>query len=264
MAAEFEIAITFIVYLLFFAWLGYRRGFRAEAALFFVALFGWIGLEWFGDIVVQLANLGGKFFTFALSGGLGGGEEEAFQALQAAPNVITEANRDSFLFIIWVVLVALTYAATSGQAAGSRQRRNDGLPVTPGALIDTLAGVLSGQGRPTSPPPDARLRGWAVIFGIANGLLFASLLLPRLLTLLTPTGATPFGIPEGAGPLRILGSGLRVIADAVGQIWQAIQPQGSWVLLILLTLFLVITAGTLRGGGGKNGTRDNANAKSSS
>jgi hypothetical protein len=258
MAAESEIAVTFLIYLLFFAWLGYRRGFRAEAMVFLVTLVSWIGLDLFGDIVVRVANLGGKFATFAASGGLSAGEEEALQALQSAPDVITEANRESFLFLIWVLLVVITYMITSRQGGGSGRRSAGGaLPVTPGALIDTLAGVLSGQGRPTAPPPDTRLRGWSVIFGIANGLLFASIFLPRLLALLSPQPVVYGGIPEEASPLRLLGAGIGVVADTVRQIWRVIQPEAPWVLLLLLTLFLVLAASTLRGGsgGGSAGSR---------
>src|SRR5215216_3278681 len=102
---SFEIAITFIVYLLFFAWIGYRRGFRAELTVFMVAFFSWIGLKLFGDVVVRLANLGGKFLAFAASGGLGSGGDAAYDALKTAPDIITAENQDSFLFIIWVILV---------------------------------------------------------------------------------------------------------------------------------------------------------------
>ncbi|RIK43147.1 MAG: hypothetical protein DCC55_06610 [Chloroflexi bacterium] len=252
MAVEFEIAITFIVYLLFFAWLGYRRGFRAEMTVFLVALLGWIGLMVFGDVVVTLANLFGKFVAFALSGGLGEGGDAAFEALRTAPDVITEANRESFLFVIWVILVVITYVVTTTQATQRRQRGTPVIPLTPGALADALAGVFAGQRRAAAPPPDARLRGWSVILGIANGLLFASIFLPRLLALLAPQTVAYTGIPDSTSPFRILGAGLRVVFDAIGQLWELIQPQGSWVLLILLTLFLILVAGTLRGGRGGN------------
>lgn len=91
-----------------------------------------------------------------------------------------------------------------------------------------------------------------MILGIANGLLFASIFLPRLLALLAPQTVAYTGIPDSTSPFRILGAGLRVVFDAIGQLWELIQPQGSWVLLILLTLFLILVAGTLRGGRGGN------------
>lgn len=252
MAIEFEIAITFIVYLLFFAWLGYRRGFRAEMTLFIVALFGWIGLMVFGDVVVTLANLFGKFVAFAASGGLGEGGDAAFEALRTAPDIITPANRDSFLFIIWVILVVVTYIVTTTQATQRRQRATPVIPLTPGSLADALAGVFAGRARAAAPPADAQLRGWAVILGIANGLLFASIFLPRLVALLAPQTVPYTGIPDSINPFRILGMGLRVVFDAIGQLWQLIQPEASWVLLVLLTLFLILVAGTLRGGAGGN------------
>lgn len=252
MSITFEIAITFIVFLLFFGWLGYRRGFRAEMTLFIVALFGWIGLMVFGDVVVTLTNLFGKFVAFALSGGLGEGGDAAFEALRTAPDIITAENRDSFLFVIWVILVVITFVITTTQATQRRQRATPVIPLTPGSLADALAGVFAGQPRAATPPPDARLRGWSVILGIANGLLFASIFLPRLVALLAPQAVTYTGIPDSINPFRILGTGLRVVFDAIGQLWRLIQPEASWVLLILLTLFLILVASTLGGGRGDN------------
>jgi hypothetical protein len=255
MSINFEVAITFIVYLLFFAWLGYLRGYRAEMAVFLTGLLGWIALELFGDVVVRVANLGGKFFVFAASGGLGASGDDAFRALADAPDVITAANRESFLFVIWVILVVIAYVVSSNRAARARRRSAGAVPLTPGAFIDTLAGVMSGRG-PASAPPDAGLRGWAAVVGMANGLLFASVFLPRLLALMAPDWVAYYGIPESAGPFSILVAGFQTVFYTIRQLWQWIQPQASWVLLVLLTLFLVLAANTLRGGSGS------ANAKS--
>ena len=231
MPGQFEIAITFIVYLLFFAWIGYRRGFRAELIVFLVALFSWIGLQLFGDVVVKMANLGGKFIVFATSGGLTASGDEAFDLLKQAPDIITDANRDSFLFVVWVIVVVITYVLTTP----TRRQARGGGPLTAGL------------------PADSRMRGWAVLIGMANGLLFASVFLPRLLALLAPQVVACCGIPEGAGPLQIFLTGMAVVFDTLQQLWHLFGPYGPWILLGLLTLFLLIAVGTLRGGSSSGG-----------
>lgn len=249
MTAQFEIAITFIIYLFFFAWLGYRRGFRAELLVFLFALGGWLGLQVFGDAVVQIANLGGKFVSFILSGGLGADSDAAFDALKAAPDIITADNREAFLFMVWVVLVVFAYIIGSVMASNSR-RRGGSNPLAPGAIFFSL-------------PPDVRMRGWAVLLGIANGLVYASVFLPRLVALLVPGDVDYAFVPAGAGPFEILGSGLELVFDSLKQLWVALQPLGPLVLLVLLTSFLVIVAGTLRASRGGSGSA-NANGKASS
>lgn len=254
----FEIAITFIVYLLFFAWIGYRRGFRAELIVFMVAFFSWIGLELFGDVVVQLANFGGKFLAFVASGGLGSGGDAAIDALKTAPDIITPENQDSFLFVIWVILVVLAYIFSS--PVPGRRRAAEAVAEAPVVLVSNLTGLLSGQSRSGSVPSDARLRGWAVLIGIANGLLYASVFLPRLMALLFPEATAYFEIPKGAGPLQLFVTGMKVVIDSIEQLWRLAGPYGPLIVLVMVTLLLLIAAGTLRKGSSSgNGS---ANARS--
>jgi hypothetical protein len=256
MTGRVEVAITFLVYLLFFGWVGVRRGFRAELLAFLVGLIGWVVVQEFGNIFVQLANLTGKFARFAASGGLGGDSEAGFAALQAAPDIITAGNRESFLFLVWVALLVMAYLM-GGSLGGSKRPRTSMIPLTPGAIVESFAGLMSGQLKTGSPaPPDARLWGWAVILGIANGLLYASVFLPRLIALL---GGANINVPQNldeANALQILGSGLRIIFDNLLLLWNSIGDQAPLALLIIITLFLVIVAGTLRG------SKKNAGAKS--
>lgn len=242
-----DIAITFLVYLLFFAWLGVRRGFRAELAVFLVGLLGWIGLEQFGDVVIRLFNLFGKFITFAAAGGLGAGGEDAFAALQSAPDIITSGASQSFLFVLWVIILVLTYVGSASATSSPRSRR-DAVLLTPGSLIEALTGVFSGRFTFDRPaPPDARLTGWALLLGIANGLLFAAIFLPRLVALLAPEGSYLVGLPEQVNAFTVLAGGFSILLENLAALWRLVRPQGSLVLLIALTLFLVLVAATLRG-----------------
>ncbi len=256
MTGRLEIAITFLVYLLFFGWVGVRRGFRAELLTFLAGLVGWVVIQEFGNVFVQLANLTGKFARFATSGGLGGDSAAGFAALQAAPDIITASNRDSFLFLVWVVLLVIAYLM-GGSLGGSKRPRTSMIPLTPGAIVESFAGLMSGQLKAgSSAPPDARLWGWAVLLGIANGLLYASIFLPRLIALLGGEGVImPYGIDE-ANAFEILGSGLGLIFDNLLLLWHSIGAQAPLALLIVVTLFLIIVAGTLRG------SKKNAGAKS--
>jgi len=256
-AGSLEVTITFLLYLIFFAWLGYRRGFRSELIVLLVGLFGWLGLQAFGDVVVKIANLGGKFIAFALSGGLGGDSEAGFAALQKAPDWLTPANQDSFLFLVWVILLMLAYIFSSSPQK-SRASQNP-LAVPSDLLVNTLSGLFAGQlnvGSP--PPPDNRLRGWAPILGIANGLLYASIFLPRLIALVAPE--VDFALlSEEVNVLGFLGSGLGMLLNLLSQFWELVQPQGALVLLIVLTIFLALVASTLRGGGGRDGNNRGGN-----
>lgn len=256
MTTRIDVAITFVIYLLFFAWVGYRRGFRAELIVFLVALTGWVFSQEFGDVLVRLANLGGKFISFAAAGGLGADADAGFEALRSAPDIITEANREGFLFVVWVLVLVITYIASSN-AGNPARRKGSTIPFTPGAIFETFAGVLTGQVKfGASAPPDARLRGWAILLGAANGLLFASIFLPRLLALLLPEGVAYPGLPLDANAFQILANGLGAIVDNLERLWDAIRPVGPLVLLLILTLFLVIVADSLRG------AKSNAKAKS--
>lgn len=213
-----EIAITFLIYLIFFGWIGGRRGAQKEFAVFLVALGGWLLLQTrVGNVVVRLANLGGKFVTFAQSGGLSANAEAGFQALQSAPDWITETNQQGFFFILWVLLVVLAYVWVSQW---------------PWVLEWPIFGAGSA--------------GWAVLIGIANGLLFASVFLPRLVALVAPANVDYTNLATRANLFGVLGSGFGLLFETARALWASVGEQAPLVLLILLTIFLAVAAGTLR------------------
>ncbi|MEZ4619367.1 MAG: hypothetical protein R2867_28185, partial [Caldilineaceae bacterium] len=182
MTGQLEVLITFLLYIAFFGWIGYLRGSRSEAIVFGVALVAWLALQEQGDIFVRIANLGSKFVAFIQAGGLGANPDQAFGALGDAPPWVTAESRGGFLFVIWAFLLFLAYLISSPKVLGKKSKGD----------------------------------GWAVILGILNGLLYAAILLPRLVTLLRAADVTADGA-SGAGIaalFNILGGGFDLLRDS--------------------------------------------------
>jgi hypothetical protein len=214
MSARLEVLITFLLYLCFFAWIGWRRGAKSELIVFATAWLAWLALQEQGDLFVRLANLGGKFVTFVQAGGLSANPDPAFEALRTAPQVVTDDSRQGYLFILWALILLLAYLISSQRA------------VAKGSKSD----------------------GWSILLGLANGLLFASVFLPRLIALVAPEGAIDLTmLIARTDLLGILGPGFGLLLDALAEIWAILEPQSSLVLVLLLTLFLGLAASTLRG-----------------
>lgn len=229
MNARLEVLITFLLYLAFFGWIGWRRGFRAELIVFGTAFLAWLALQREGDIFVRLANLGGKMIAFVRAGGLGANPDPAFAAVREAPPWVTDETRPGYLFLVWVLIVLVAYIVSS--SIQFRPRKNE------------------------------RTGGWAVLLGMANGLLFASTFLPRLVALVAPEGADFSQLAQRVNIIGILTSSVRLIVENAALLWAAIRPQASIILLILLTLFLVLVAATLKGSSKEDRT-NGAKAKS--
>ena len=226
MTEQLEILITLLLYTLFFAWIGYQRGSKREAVVAITAVVAWVVLQAGGDILVRIANLGGKFTTFVREGGLGENPDAAIAKLKDAPQWVTADQRNEFLFIVWVVILVLAYVVSNLK------------PFVKGSKSD----------------------GWSIILGIFNGLLFATILLPKLATLVNSANTVagqPQG-PVGIGNLfGVFGNGLGLIRNSLGGIWGVFEPaQRSLLLLILLTAFLLLAASTLRGSSKKTSSAE--------
>lgn len=218
MTGQAAVVISFLIYLAFYSWLGWRRGARREITVFVVALVAWIILQEQGNIVVNIANLGGAALTFAQSGGFGGNTEQAFAALSSAPQVVTEESRQAFLFLVWVAIFVLTYITTNIWIEDKHSSRN----------------------------------GWAILFGTLNGLFFAAAFVPSLVVLFGSEGTLPTA-NEGMNFLALLGGGLRLLGSAIGSLWTLFESAGSLGLLVLLTAILLLTALSIKAPSKKSG-----------
>jgi hypothetical protein len=217
MTSQVAIILSFIIYLVFFGWLGWRRGARREITVFLVALIAWLLLQQEGDMFVNIANLGGAAVTFATEGGFTGNQQEALAAIGSAPALVSDDARTPFLFVVWVALFVGSYALSNMMISDNKSQRN----------------------------------GWAILFGVLNGLFFAVAFGPSLVALFAPEGEFTVVDEEGLNLSGLLGGGAQLIWGGISSLWSFVSAAGNLGLVILLTAFLVLAATTIRGGGAK-------------
>src|SRR5687768_5401904 len=122
--SEFGIIVSFLIYLVFFGWLGWRRGARREITVFLIALVAWILLQQEGGIVVNFANLAGAAVTFAQNGGFTGDQGDAFAAISSAPALVNDDARVTFLFVVWVAIFVAAYALSNVMILDKQSQNN--------------------------------------------------------------------------------------------------------------------------------------------
>lgn len=209
---QLQIAIAFILYAFVFGWIGYRRGQTREAWVFAVATVSLIVLRLRGDIFVGIANLGWQLINM-LSGGLSSGGSTPDLIIPCpSPQTVpaTACNAPGYLFLLWVTIVILTY-------------------------------VLTTSGVTKSPS-----NGWAILLGLGNGLLYASVFLPRLIGLVRPDQVQldePVILETLIGLIQ---TAFSVIWNVITEFWTAVEPVRPFVILLLLILIVVGAASTLR------------------
>jgi len=209
-----QILIAFMLYLVFFGWIGYRRGIVSEAILLVVTIVSWVLLQERGSIVVRLTNFAGKFLVLVQSGGLSNEGEDAFQALAAAPNVITDDNQAGFLFLVWAVIVFITFLVTSDPNIMKRSRS----------------------------------KGWGITLGVLNGIVFAALLLPYLSRALQTTPESQPPDTALGGLLALINRLWALLSGALQSIWSwmLLLPPTGW--LVIITVLLLLLAWPMRSG----------------
>lgn len=213
---QLQVAIAFILYTFVFGWIGYRRGQTSELWVFGVATVTLIVLRLQAELFVNIANLGWRLVNLLLSGGLNGDGTTTTDdviTLCPSPQTVppTECNSTGYLFLLWVTIVILTYVITS--TAKMKSPHN----------------------------------GWAILIGIFNGLLYASVFLPLLLALVRPELLVldqPIVLTTLTG---LIGTALAVIWDLIGDFWVLVEPVRPFVILLLLILLVVGAANTLKG-----------------
>jgi hypothetical protein len=98
--------------------------------------------------------------------------------------------------------------------------------------------------------PDSKSlhNGWAILFGILNGLFFAVAFGPSLVALFAPEGEFTVVDDDGLNLSGLLSGGLQMIWDGIASLWGLVTSAGNLGLVLLLTLLLVLAATTIRGG----------------
>ena len=219
MTQQLETLITLLLYTLFFAWIGYQRGSLREVIVTVAAVGGWLALQEAGSLLIRIVNLGSKFVAFVRAGGLGENPDQAFGALGSATPWVTTEQRGEFLFIVWVFLLIFAY------------------------VISNLSPIAKAS----------KSDAWSILLGIVNGLFFATILLPRLATLVQPNNLAPGESVGITNLFGVLSGALNLLRGNFGGLWGLLaNDQRSLVLLILLTIFLLLAASTIKGASKKS------------
>ncbi len=210
MNSDTQALFALLVYLSFFAWIGWRRGLRSELTVFLVALLSWVLLQERGSIFVRVTNLGVKFLALLGTGLATGNIDEA--NLNTTGDFVATDAQDTFLFLLWVLILFATYVLTSrpGFAKGSKKG------------------------------------GWAAVVGGLNGLLLLAVLMPKLSTLYTSSVAGQTGEAPLATFARLVTQFITFFVDAVRDFWNWISPLSPMTLLIVISVVLGLAALTLR------------------
>ena len=215
MANQIQVLLTFLLYLLLFGWIGYRRGMLRELIVFAVVVGTWIVLQEFGNVLVIITNLGGRFVSILPTGALTQGDAAIVEALGNAGDLVPADATETFIFLLWATLLLVSYIATGIFVKDGKSKRN----------------------------------GTAGLLGVLNGLFYAVVLLPKLAQVFLPGTVTTETQAADAGTiLRTLESSLGVVGDSLGDLWVVFEAQRSFVLLFLLTILLLTAANTLTGG----------------
>lgn len=211
MSDSIELIVAFLLYLMLFGWIGFRRGVIREAIVLVVALGGYLALWRYASAVRTLINLFWKFFYFARGGGLTGGGD-AFDLLREAPDLIAPEQTGTVVFIIWAVLLVLTYAITAKFVPSAASRSN-----------------LT-----------------AALLGMVNGLVYLGIFLPLMASLVAPEVRAQWPTSPEESIIQILSRAWALFADSLALVWESYSAQRPYIFLLLIILVLVVAVRSLR------------------
>ena len=128
---------------------------------------------------------------------------------QSGLGIWATANTQTLLLLLWLVIIVLTYFITNSAV---RKSKKD---------------------------------GWAVILGILNGLVFASIFAPLLTTLIFP-GITIQGPVVQLPVLGFLSNTWQQVSNLLVRLWVVIQPVATNVFFLGVVVLILFAALTLR------------------
>jgi hypothetical protein len=223
--------VTFILYLAFFGWLGYRRGLLRESIVAITAILLYVILRERSETIITFANLAAAGVDFAAAGGFNGSEEEAVKALLSADKLVTPTTQDRFLYLVWVGGVVTAFLITTWWV----------------------------------PEGNKKNRGWAILVGMLNAFFFAIVAIPGLAALfgLNYTDMTCSGCRWDL--LDLLARGLAIVWGFIAGLFGMIEPLGAagiFVLIMSILIFAGLVATSSKSGSG-SGSRSSSGSGSS-
>ena len=214
--------VAFVLYVLLFGWIGFRRGLFRELSVLIVSIGGFFLLQQNQglalDVVRQalgvllgVISVSAKFLASLRAGGAGGGQEPVYTL--GASDWFTDADQPTVSFLVWAGLLLFAYILTN-KVISDRQ---------------SSSGLL------------------AALIGIGNGLFYIPTFAPRLIAFIPEVGVASVA-PPGTGVQGFLRSVTDMMQSNFGMIWEALGPQQPILAAIALTVLLVAVISTLRRG----------------
>jgi len=210
MTRDTQVLLAILLYLAFFAWIGFRRGFRSELTVFIVALLAWVVLQERGNIFVALTNMVvsfGALFGASLASGTVDQNN-----LSTGSDFVQPGGEETFLFLLWIIILFLTYYITSRPGFAKSSKKT----------------------------------AWAAIVGALNGFLFLAVMLPKFNQLYV-MGGGQFSQAPLRTFVALITQFFSYLFNLVRNFWQWVQPLSPITLLVIITLLLALAAFTLRG-----------------
>ena len=214
--------VAFVLYVLLFGWIGFRRGLFRELSVLIVSIGGFFLLQQNQglalDVVRQalgvllgVISVGAKLLASLRAGGAAEGSEPVYTL--GPSDWLSDADQPTVSFLVWSGLLLFTYILTN-KAIPDRQ---------------SSSGIL------------------AALLGIGNGLFYIPTFAPRLIAFIPEVGVASVSSP-GTGMEGLLRSVTDMMQSNFGMIWEALGPQQPILAAIALTVLLVAVISTLRRG----------------
>ena len=214
--------VAFVLYVLLFGWIGFRRGLFRELSVLIVSIGGFFLLQQNQglalDVVRQalgvllgVISVGAKLLASLRAGGAAEGSEPVYTL--GPSDWLSDADQPTVSFLVWSGLLLFTYILTN-KAISDRQ---------------SSSGIL------------------AALLGIGNGLFYIPTFAPRLMAFIPEVGVASVSSP-GTGMEGLLRSVTDMMQSNFGMIWEALGPQQPIMAAIALTVLLVAVISTLRRG----------------
>lgn len=209
MTQDTQVLLAIMVYLAFFAWIGWRRGFRSEITVFIVALLAWVVLQERGNVFVRLTNMVisfGALFGQSIASG------DVPATAPSGSDFVAPGGEETFLFLLWIIILFLTYFITSRPSFAAKSRKT----------------------------------AWAAIVGALNGFLFLAVMLPKFNQLYV-MGGGQFSQAPLRTFVALITQFITYFIDSIRSFWNWIQPLSPLTLLVIISVVLGLAAFTLRG-----------------